>query len=323
MRTPSSRSIRRCTPAKRSTRDIHCIKLVSPSGNFGFTTNDHLSVIRVEAGSVADGRIQVGDVVLGVNGEDTRTVMEMASAILLADGIAWFRIGRKSTVLPDSCRKTETPTKNQNIYNLRDVVRHYTKSHMKLKNITVVSSSEGHSEGKVDVTVEDNKVCISRITAGSIYEKFLKSGDIIMEINGQKVNTQSMVADLMENSLNKDGKVNLRIIRLDSEDGELNSCSTCSSVLTTASLSVVMKSDVIRIAQRERKRFMEEEHKKTGKGILKRHSSPSPIRVSVDTNRREISIGCDDPSGIPLRSVYQSSDNLPTDVDLNNLSWGH
>uniref|UniRef100_A0A915B7V2 PDZ domain-containing protein n=1 Tax=Parascaris univalens TaxID=6257 RepID=A0A915B7V2_PARUN len=285
------------------TRVQRCFQLLlAENGNIGAITDEKLTITRIIEGSAADGILLPGDKIVRINDTEVFSQVHLASLLLSSGPTVRLIVMRDS----DSELRHTKEAKRRNDKSASKP-SDFIEPGCSSKEVTICLDSK--TRRKLGLGIKDccRMVIVSRTDPDSVSADLLKEGDTIVEIEGHKTRNKDDARSLLLNSLKKKGKVTLKILRAESKEMQKyvsDRVDGSKSDRSTNQPSVVMKSDVVEIAQRERRRLLERNNPSPLRGILSQRRSPSPLRAAIDIRHQSTYIGKDDSDCDRQRNVH-------------------
>ncbi|VDM42295.1 unnamed protein product [Toxocara canis] len=229
---------------------------------------------------------QVGDVVLAVNDIPISSLSHLENTINSAGSSIKVRISRADGNMNDAGNgDLDTPVTVSCLY-------------IFITEVTLKYTAASKQKLGLGVCIENGEIYVSKVMAGSIADDLLHEGDIINEIDGVKPTSKENTRNLLISALKKNGKAVLKVRCIMSPEQKNDEP------------SVMMNSDVLEIAQRQKERLLntKQESKPAVRGILGRYTGPSEQReqkrLNVEADHQSLMIGMD-PVDHPLVHVKQ------------------
>ncbi len=135
----------------------------------GITLDKELRIQQVQSGSLAEGRLQVGDVIVAVNTRKVSSQQEF-----------WNRVRRSQPSLELTLRRRQKSQKKTGTRKRRG----------RTTDKRIVISLE-HEEGEQLGMAVNETLMVSKIQKGSVAEGKIQLGDIIRSLNGKRVQSES------------------------------------------------------------------------------------------------------------------------------------
>uniref|UniRef100_A0A9J2PJE9 PDZ domain-containing protein n=1 Tax=Ascaris lumbricoides TaxID=6252 RepID=A0A9J2PJE9_ASCLU len=255
--------------------------LINDGRGIGADTDERLHVIAIGQGGPADGKLQLGDVILAINDISITSKSHLENTILSVGSSIKVRVSRAGG---DSSNAHNVEPVENDCTAMTEVILKYT-----------VGSKQKLGLG---VSSVNDKIRVSKVLRGSVADDLLHEGDIIDEIDGVRPTSKEHTRNLLVGALKKNGQVVLKV-----------TCLLCGEKKGDEP-SVMMKSDVLEIAQRQKERLLNlrGENKPAIRGILGRYTRPpdqrDDKRLNVETEHHSLMIGMD-PVDHPLMHVKQ------------------
>ncbi|MFH4981777.1 hypothetical protein AB6A40_008486 [Gnathostoma spinigerum] len=251
------------------------------AGQIGANVDEHLTVVNITEGGMADGKLMPGDVIVTVNGEEVKSLETFEDRLRKITTTAQIGIIRAA---PEDIRY-DPPV--------------LTKKEIEMK-------FDARSGRKLGLGIRDcnGQVLVSRIEPNSVASEGLYEGDCIALIDGQPSVNKDETRSLLVSALKRNGKVTVTIYR---DEAKVMAAKSKNNMP-----SVAMNSDVLKIAQRQRAKMKEKKDVPAPRGILGRRLSGRPRRMKVEDKHKSMLIGMDPPKR-QLKHVPRKLPPMPDD----------
>jgi hypothetical protein len=261
-------------------QEINIDLMMEEGDPLGATPDEHLIIQRVQTGTIADGKLQVGDKILKIKGIRIRDLRHFFQLLRYAPPHATLTILRHArtqapvdTSIPEDRKKNITP---------RSGFKYL------LGKITL---TKGQRLG-LTIRSYQNRVLVSQIDAGSRSSEVIQRLDHIIDINADPVTDKKVADDLITQSVKNHGSFSCLIARpvTDAAKKEIEEALN----IKMSPPSERLAPDVRRIAEAERDRI-----RLTGApprpSTLRRPNAPPPThRVTFnETANQTFPIGND------------------------------
>lgn len=249
----------------------------------GATIDDKLMVTEVQTGTMADGKLKVGDTVVQINDAPVRDATHLNTLLRRA------RIARLLVLRP-AVAKSEQSGAMQPTH--RDPHFCYYAVRMTWK--------DGQKLG-LGIKEMQARVLVSRLEEQSLSAASLLVGDHLVQIDGQPVEEQAKAKQLLLQALQENGAVSLMVARPESQEAKAWT-SRALFASTSQPPSVTMPSDVQDIAKRQQDK-MRQSAPGAKQPILQQQTRPSgAVRIAFREGHVEAPIASDN-EGKQLRPV--------------------
>ncbi|KAH7730100.1 PDZ domain-containing protein [Aphelenchoides avenae] len=224
------------------------IRLDRVNGGVGFDVDQQSVVIRVTPGGPADGKVQVGDKVVRLFGETVQSGAHF-NALLLNRAI--------NPVVLAVFRKDE-----------RKDGKDGARLGYEFKNIVLVWNP--HSGQKLGLAIKSHEgsVFISTVEPSSLCSLHLVEGDRVILVDGKPATNKDTARQLIVQGFQQNHRVTLLVERA-IDDAAKSEASAVLSAVTNHDPSVVMNSDVLEIAKRQKERLERKDVVQAGKPLLR------------------------------------------------------
>ncbi|KAK6725917.1 hypothetical protein RB195_004314 [Necator americanus] len=254
----------------------------------GATPNDKLVITKVQEGTIADGKLKIGDQITKVNGQPITDQNSFFKALRYAPPVARLTIIRDQKKAEELEARIRIPEARAKLIQRRDGYVYFLAK--------IVWQPNGPKLG-LGIKHFQNRVLVSRCDPGSLSATQLAVGDHIIDIDGVPVTDKDVARDLLIKALQEKKEVSAVVERPETMEAKHW---TQQALVTQISQppSVQMNSDVRAIAARERARV--KQPKQQPKSILRQSQNTKPIQISEDVASHIIA---SDNEGRALRPV--------------------
>uniref|UniRef100_A0A7E4VI20 PDZ domain-containing protein n=1 Tax=Panagrellus redivivus TaxID=6233 RepID=A0A7E4VI20_PANRE len=256
----------------------------------GATPNDKLIIIKVQAGTLADGKLKMGDQIVKLNGTQVRDTNHFFQLLRFAPPSARLTIIRDEKKAEELEAKVHIPVERAKYIQRRDGF---------VYNMVKIEWKAGGPKLGLGIKHYQNRVLVSRCDPGSLAAQHLAIGDHIIDIDSQPVTDKDVARGFLLKSLQAQGFVTCVVERPESMEAK-HWTQQALTVSAAQPPSVAMNSDVREIAARERAKLKERNAQPKSKGILGRTTKVN--RVTINDKIGEHVIASDN-EGKNLRSV--------------------
>jgi hypothetical protein len=217
--------------------------LYAKNGTIGLIVDANLVIQSIQKGSMAEGKVFIGNKILRVNNQGMLTKAQFDKAVRdhAGQGITLAVWHDKEQV---RLLQLDTP-----------------KSGFEIKEIWLVWNPLSQAKLGLAVKGEGNTVYITNVAENSVSSMYLQEGDRVLEIDGWPVVDKDMARTCLVNAFRYNNRVGLKIERAVIDEAKSN----VSALLTAASNlepSVIMQSDVLDIMDRQRDKIGRNEDNK-------------------------------------------------------------
>uniref|UniRef100_A0A914QQW6 PDZ domain-containing protein n=1 Tax=Panagrolaimus davidi TaxID=227884 RepID=A0A914QQW6_9BILA len=256
----------------------------------GATPNDKMFIVKVQAGTLSEGKLKLGDQIVKVNGTTIRDTNHFFQLLRFAPPVARLQVIRDEKRAEELEAKVHIPAERSKYIQRRDGF---------VYNMVKIEWKPGGPKLGLGIKHYQNRVLVSRCDAGSLASQQLAIGDHIIDIDGKIVSDKDVARDFLLKSLQAQGFVTCVVERPESYEAK----HWTQQALTANAAqppSVAMNSDVRDIAARERTKMKERNAAAKKPGILGRTQKSG--RVQIGDKIAEFVIASDN-EGKNLRSV--------------------
>ncbi|KHJ95712.1 PDZ/DHR/GLGF domain protein, partial [Oesophagostomum dentatum] len=210
----------------------------------GATPNDKLIITKVQNGTIAEGKLRIGDQIIKVNGQPISDQNNFFKALRFAPPVAKLTIIRDQKKAEELEARVRIPEARAKLIQRRDGYVYFLAK--------LVWQPSGPKLG-LGIKHFQNRVLVSRCDVGSLSATQLAVGDHIIDIDGVPVTDKDVARDLLIKALQEKREVTSVVERPDTMEAKHW---TQQALVTQVCQppSVQMNSDVRAIAARERAR---------------------------------------------------------------------
>ncbi|GMS98909.1 hypothetical protein PENTCL1PPCAC_21084, partial [Pristionchus entomophagus] len=255
----------------------------------GATPNDKMIVTKVQAGTISERKLKVGDQILRVNDTVIKDTRHFFAQLRFAPPCARLAIFRDEKKAEELTSRLHIPADREPNITRRDGFSY---------ELVKMVWKEGGPKLGLGIKHFQNRVLVSKTEPASISAENLKIGDHIVDINGQPVTDKDVARGILVKGLQARGEVTMVIERPETMEAK-HWVQRALTVQTAQPPSVRMNSDVRDIAQKERARLAAKVGKEL-KSIL--GGQKRPAAVAID-DRQLGHIIASDNEGKNLRAV--------------------
>ncbi|VDK54792.1 unnamed protein product [Anisakis simplex] len=208
----------------------------------GAVPNDKLIVVKVQPGTLAEGKLMIGDQILKVNDQDIRDTNHFFHLLRFAPPAASLLIIRDEKKAEELAARVNIPADRAKYITRRDGFCYFM---MRL------NWQPGGPKLGLGIKHYQNRVLVSRCDPNSLSAQSLQIGDHLIDIDGTPVTDKDVCRQLLLKSLQRQRFVTSVVERPDTMEAK---CWVQSALAASAAQapSVAMNSDVREIAARER-----------------------------------------------------------------------
>ncbi|GMT27802.1 hypothetical protein PFISCL1PPCAC_19099, partial [Pristionchus fissidentatus] len=273
------------TEGKEMTIDIQ----MEEGEPLGATPNDKMVITKVQSGTLAEGKLKIGDQILRVNDTVIKDTHHFFALLRFTPPCARLLVFRDEKKAEELASRVHIPADRE-----RNITRRDGFSYELAK---MVWKAGGPKLG-LGIKHFQNRVLVSKTEPGSISEGCLKIGDHIVDINSQPVTDKDVARGILVKALQAHGEVTMVIERPETMEAK-HWTTRALTVQAVQPPSVQMNSDVRDIAQKERNRLAAKVGKEI-KSIL--GGQKRPAAVAID-DRQFGHVIASDNEGKNLRAV--------------------
>ncbi|RCN32414.1 PDZ/DHR/GLGF domain protein [Ancylostoma caninum] len=234
----------------------------------GATPNDKLIITKVQNGTIAEGKLKIGDQIIKVNGQPISDQNNFFKALRFAPPVARLTIIRDQKKAEELEARVRIPEARAKLIQRRDGYAYFLAK--------LVWQPNGPKLG-LGIKHFQNRVLVSRCDPGSLSSTQLAVGDHIIDIDGVPVTDKDVARDLLIKALQEKKEVSAVVERPETMEAKHW---TQQALVTQVCQppSVQMNSDVRAIAARERARV--KEPRPPPKSILRQTQNTKSIQIS-------------------------------------------
>lgn len=234
----------------------------------GATPNDKLVITKIQGGTIAEGKLKIGDQILKVNGQPISDQNNFFKALRFAPPVARLTIIRDKKKAEELESRIRIPEDRAKLIQRRDGYMYFMAKLVWVPNGPKLGLGIKHFQ---------NRVLVSRCDPGSLSSTQLAVGDHIIDIDGVPVTDKDVARDLLIKALQEKKEVSSVIERPETMEAKHW---TQQALVTQVCQppSVQMNSDVRAIAARERARI--KQPKKQPQSILRPPSGNKSVTIS-------------------------------------------
>ncbi|VDM92902.1 unnamed protein product [Onchocerca ochengi] len=282
----------------------------------GAVPNEKLVIIKVQEGTLAEGKLKVGDQILKVNDVIVRDTDHFYQLLRFAPPIASILLIRDAKKAAELEAKVHIPSERANLASIHGHVRKYFRKGLIIAlNIVSLEYNKVNSCGFSQLSRIDwkpggpklglgikhyqNRVLVSRADQNSLAAQNLLVGDHIIDIDGRPVTDKDVCRELLLKSFQTQRFATMVIERPETVEARHWVQSALASSSAQAP-SVAMNSDVREIAARERQKLKKNLMPKKS---CMRKSNAIGKTITINENRASEFIIASDNEGKVLRHV--------------------
>ncbi|CAI5447908.1 unnamed protein product [Caenorhabditis angaria] len=173
----------------------------------GATPNDKLVITKIQSGTIAEGKLRIGDQVKKVNGQDCKDANDFFRALRFAAPAARILVNRDDKKAEELEARVHIPEDRAKIIQRREGYIY------EMATLTWVQNGPKLGLG---IKHFQNRVLVSRVDPGSLAEKCLVVGDHLCDVDGVPVTDKDVARDLLVRNIQEKGKVTFVVERPDS-----------------------------------------------------------------------------------------------------------
>ncbi|KAK0406853.1 hypothetical protein QR680_018845 [Steinernema hermaphroditum] len=257
----------------------------------GATPNDKLIITKVQAGTLSEGKLRVGDQILKINNTVIQDTNHFFKLLRYAPPNAHLLISRDSKRAEELEARVHIPAERAKLIQRRDGF---------IYQLVKIEWKPGGPKLGLGIKHYQNRVLVSRSDPGSLVASQLRLGDHIIDIDGKPVTDKDVARELFLKALQTAGFVTSVIERPESLEAK-HWVQTALAATAAQPPSVHMNSDVREIAARERQRLKSKNEQPKKASIMGRPTAPRKVTV-MDKAINEHVIASDN-EGKALRPV--------------------
>ncbi|OZC06895.1 PDZ/DHR/GLGF domain protein [Onchocerca flexuosa] len=256
----------------------------------GAVPNEKLVIIKVQEGTLAEGKLKVGDQILKVNDEIVRDTDHFYQLLRFAPPIASILLVRDAKKAAELEAKVHIPPERAKFILRRDGYTYF---------LSRIDWKPGGPKLGLGIKHYQNRVLVSRTDQNSLAAQFLLVGDHIIDIDGRPVSDKDVCRELLLKSFQTQRFATMVIERPETMEARHWVQSALASSSAQAP-SVAMNSDVREIAARERQKLKKNLMPKKS---CMRKSNAIGKAITINENRATEFIIASDNEGKVLRHV--------------------
>ncbi|MCP9264537.1 Sperm Meiosis PDZ domain [Dirofilaria immitis] len=256
----------------------------------GAVPNDKLVIVKVQSGTLADGKLKVGDQILKVNEAIVRDTDHFYQLLRFAPPIASIILVRDAKKAAELEAKIHIPPERAKFIVRRDGYTYF---------LSRIDWKPGGPKLGLGIKHYQNRVLVSRTDQNSLAAQQLLVGDHIIDIDGRPVTDKDVCRELLLKSFQTQRFVTMVVERPETMEARhwVQSALTASAAQAP---SVAMNSDVREIAARERQKLKKN---LLPKKSCMRKSTAVGKPITINENRASEFIIASDNEGKILRHV--------------------
>lgn len=256
----------------------------------GAVPNDKLVIVKVQPGTLAEGKLKVGDQILRVNDSVVRDSDHFYQLLRFAPPIASIILIRDEKKAAELEAKVHIPPERAKLIVRRDGYTYF---------LARIEWKPGGPKLGLGIKHYQNRVLVSRCDPNSLAAQQLQVGDHLIDIDGRPVTDKDVCRELLLKSLQSQRFVTTVVERPETMEARHWVQSALAASAAQAP-SVAMNSDVREIAARERQKLKKAAAPK--KSCLRKTNAPGkPVNIN-ETKASEFVIASDN-EGKNLRHV--------------------
>ena len=225
----------------------------------GATPNERMIITKIQKGTVADGKLQVGDQIIKINGTVIRDNRHFYVLMRTAFPVAALTIVRDQKRIAELSARLQIPAERE---------KNITRREGYLYELVKIEWKAGGGQ-KLGLGIKhyQNRVLVSKCDPGSLSAGVFLVGDHIVDLDGVPVTDKDVARGILVKTLQAKGVCSMVIERPESVEAK-HWVTQALAASTVQPPSVQMNSDVRNIAKKERGRLVEKD-KLEVKSILK------------------------------------------------------
>uniref|UniRef100_A0A1I8A5T3 PDZ domain-containing protein n=1 Tax=Steinernema glaseri TaxID=37863 RepID=A0A1I8A5T3_9BILA len=235
----------------------------------GATPNDKLIITKVQPGTLAEGKLRIGDQILKINNVAIQDTNHFFKLLRYAPPNAHLLVSRDSKRAEELEAKVHIPADRAKLIQRRDGF---------LYQLVKIEWKPGGPKLGLGIKHYQNRVLVSRADPGSLAASQLAVGDHIIDIDGKPVTDKDVARELLLKALQTTGCVSSVVERPESMEAK-HWVQTALAATAAQPPSVAMNSDVRDIAARERQRLKAKSEQPKKQGILGRNTTPRKVAI--------------------------------------------
>ncbi|VDN02708.1 unnamed protein product [Thelazia callipaeda] len=226
----------------------------------GAIPNDKLIITKIQSGTLAEGKLKVGDQVLKVNGSIVQNCTHFFQLLRYAPPVASLLVVRDKKKAAEIETQCLIPRDRMKLVARRDGFSYFLARINWIPNGLKLGLGVKHYQ---------NRVLVSRCDRNSLSAQCLLVGDHLLDIDGKPVTDKDVCRELLIKSLQTQHFVTIVVERPESVEAKLWIQKALAASVQVP--SVAMNSDVRKIAAREKARLK---------------NLPAPKKSCLSKNRR-------------------------------------
>ncbi|VDN29473.1 unnamed protein product [Gongylonema pulchrum] len=256
----------------------------------GAVPNDKLVIVKVQPGTLAEGKLKVGDQILKVNDTVVRDCNHFYQLLRFAPPVASISLIRDEKKAAELEAKVHIPPERAKLIVRRDGYTYF---------LVRIDWKPGGMKLGLGIKHYQNRVLVSRCDPNSLAAQHLLVGDHLIDIDGRPVTDKDVCRELLLKSLQERHYVTMVVERPETLEARhwVQNALIASAAQTP---SVPMNSDVREIAARERERLKKPTAPK--KSCMRKSNAPGKM-VNINENKASEFIIASDNEGKVLRHV--------------------
>ncbi|CAD5225151.1 unnamed protein product [Bursaphelenchus okinawaensis] len=254
----------------------------------GATPNDKLIIVRVQAGTLAEDKLKVGDQIVKINDTTIRDTNHFFQLLRFAPPCARLQIIRDENKAAELEAKVHIPPERAKFIQRRDGFEYF---------LVKIEWKPGGPKLGLGIRHYQNRVLVSRCDPNSLASSQMKVGDHVIDIDGKPVTDKDVAREFLLKSLQSQGFATMVVERPESMEAK-HWTQQALQANPAQPPSVAMNSDVREIAAKERAKLKEKQPPK--KGILGRATGNKRVQITDKIGEHVIA---SDNEGKNLRSV--------------------
>uniref|UniRef100_A0A0R3RRS7 PDZ domain-containing protein n=1 Tax=Elaeophora elaphi TaxID=1147741 RepID=A0A0R3RRS7_9BILA len=257
----------------------------------GAVPNEKLIIVKVQPGTLADGKLKVGDQILKVNDTIVRDADHFYQLLRFAPPIASINLVRDPKKAAELEAKIHIPPERAKFIMRRDGYTYF---------VARIDWKPGGPKLGLGIKHYQNRVLVSRADQNSLAAQQLLIGDHIIDIDGRPVTDKDVCRELLLKSLQSQRFVTMVVERPETMEARHWVQSALAASAAQAP-SVAMNSDVREIAARERLKLKKTPPPK--KSCMRKSTAPGEKPITIDESKASEFIIASDNEGKTLRHV--------------------
>ncbi|KAI6238031.1 hypothetical protein M3Y99_00730100 [Aphelenchoides fujianensis] len=208
----------------------------------GATPNDKLVITKVQPGTVAEGKLKMGDQVVKLNNTKVTDTNHFFNLLRYAPPVAIIHVIRDEKKAEELEARVHIPADRAKFIQRRDGFEYL---------LVKIEWKPGGPKLGLGIRHYQNRVLVSRCDAGSLAAVQMKVGDHIIDIDGKPVTDKDVAREMLLKSLQSQGFASMVVERPESMEAK-HWTQTALTANPAQPPSVAMNSDVRDIAAKER-----------------------------------------------------------------------